>query len=238
MSAADRKVVGVEALLRWQNPDRGLVPPADFVPLLEETDLITPVGDWVLQTACRQAQAWRDRGLSLRVSVNISSRQFRSDSLVDSVAAALRSSALAPEFLELELTESLLVENTGSAISIMTRLKKLGVALSIDDFGAGYSSLGYLRQFPIDFLKVDRSFIRDMDKNPKDAAIVRAISALARSLGIGFVAEGVEEASQAEYLRTCDCAEMQGFLFGRPVPAEELPEAVARFGTQAIRLTA
>ena len=238
VSAADRKVVGVEALLRWRHPERGLVPPADFVPLLEETDLIIPVGDWVLQTACRQARVWQERGLSLRVSVNISSRQFRSDLLVDTVAAALQSSALAPEFLELELTESLLVENAERAISIMTRLKKLGVTLSIDDFGTGYSSLGYLRQFPIDFLKVDRVFIRNVDKNVKDAAIVRAISALARSLGIGFVAEGVEESAQAEYLATCDCAEMQGYLFGRPVPAGELPEAVARFGLQGVRLTA
>ncbi len=238
VSAAERKVVGVEALLRWQHPQRGLVPPADFIPLLEETDLIIPVGDWVLRTACRQAREWQEHGLSLRVSVNISSRQFRSESLVDTVAAALQSSALAPEFLELELTESLLVENAERAISIMTRLKKLGVTLSIDDFGTGYSSLGYLRQFPIDFLKVDRVFIRDVDKNAKDAAIVRAISALARSLGIGFVAEGVEEAGQAEYLETCDCAEMQGYLFGRPVPAEELPEIVSRFGPQAMRLRA
>jgi predicted signal transduction protein with EAL and GGDEF domain len=238
VSVTDRKVVGVEALLRWQHPERGLVPPADFVPLLEETDLIVPIGEWVLQTACRQAREWQERGLSLRVSVNISSRQFRSDSLVDTVVGALQSSALAPEFLELELTESLLVENAERAISIMTRLKKLGVTLSIDDFGTGYSSLGYLRQFPIDFLKVDRVFIRDVDKNAKDAAIVRAISALARSLGIGFVAEGVEEAGQAEYLETCDCAEMQGYLFGRPVPAEELPEMVSRFGSQTMRLTA
>ena len=238
VSATDRKVVGVEALLRWRHPERGLVPPADFVPLLEETDLIIPVGDWVLQTACRQAREWQERGLSLRVSVNISSRQFRSELLVDTVAAALRSSALAPEFLELELTESLLVENAEHAISIMTRLKNLGVTLSIDDFGTGYSSLGYLRQFPIDFLKVDRVFIRNVDKNAKDAAIVRAISALARSLGIGFVAEGVEEAGQAEYLETCDCVEMQGYLFGRPVPAAELPEMVSRFGSQTMRLRA
>ena len=238
VEATSRKVVGVEALLRWRHPERGLVPPADFVPLLEETDLITQVGDWVLQAACRQAREWQDRGLSLRVSVNISSRQFRSASLVDSVAAALQASGLAPGSLELELTESLLVENAEGAISIMARLKQLGVLLSIDDFGTGYSSFGYLRQFPIDLLKVDRVFVRDVTTNPKDAAIVRAISALARSLGIGFVAEGVEETSQAEYLETCDCAEMQGFLFSPPVPAEELPEILSRFGLRAAPLTA
>jgi diguanylate cyclase (GGDEF)-like protein len=235
VSAADRKVVGAEALLRWQDPERGLVPPAEFVPALEETELIVPVGEWVLQAACRQAREWRDRGLPLRVSVNISSRQFRNESLVDSVAAALRSTGLAPEFLELELTESLLIENTVNAISLMTRLKALGVALSIDDFGTGYSSLSYLRQFPIDFLKVDRSFIRHLDESPKDAAIVRALAALARSLGIGFVAEGVEKPQQAEYLRSCDCAEMQGHLFSAAIPAEEFPEAVSRIGSQAAR---
>jgi diguanylate cyclase (GGDEF)-like protein len=238
VEATSRKVVGVEALLRWRHPERGLVPPADFVPLLEETDLITQVGDWVLQAACRQAREWQDRGLSLRVSVNISSRQFRSASLVDSVAATLQASGLAPGSLELELTESLLVENAEGAISIMARLKQLGVVLSIDDFGTGYSSFGYLRQFPIDLLKVDRVFVREVDRNPKDAAIVRGISALARSLGIGFVAEGVEETSQAEYLETCDCAEMQGYLFCPPVPAEELPQILSRFGLRTVRLTA
>jgi diguanylate cyclase (GGDEF)-like protein len=238
VEATSRKVVGVEALLRWKHPERGLVPPADFVPLLEETDLITQVGDWVLQTACRQAREWQDLRLPLRVSVNISSRQFRSASLVDSVAATLQASGLAPGSLELELTESLLVENAEGAISIMARLKQLGVLLSIDDFGTGYSSFGYLRQFPIDLLKVDRVFVREVDRNPKDAAIVRAISALARSLGIGFVAEGVEEASQAEYLETCDCAEMQGYLFSPPVPAEDLPEILSRFGLRGARLMA
>jgi EAL domain-containing protein (putative c-di-GMP-specific phosphodiesterase class I) len=157
---------------------------------------------------------------------------------VDSVATTLQSSGLAPGSLELELTESLLVDNAEGAISMMARLKQLGVVLSIDDFGTGYSSFGYLRQFPIDFLKVDRVFVREVDRNPKDAAIVRAISALARSLGIGFVAEGVEESSQAEYLETCDCAEMQGYLFSPPVPADELPEILSRFGLRTARLTA
>jgi diguanylate cyclase (GGDEF)-like protein len=240
VSARHRSVVGVEALLRWQHPERGLVSPADFIPLLEETNLIIPVGAWVLETACRQAREWHDRGLPLRMSVNISSRQFRSESLVETVASALRSSGLPPELLELELTESLLVENTESAIRIMSRFKKLGVMVSIDDFGTGYSSFGYLKQFPIDFLKVDRIFIRDLARNPKDAAIVEAIAALARSLGIGLIAEGVEEVHQAEYLRTCYCTEMQGWLFGRAVPAAELPRLVARIAAapEPVELTA
>jgi len=239
VSALNRAVVGVEALLRWRHPERGLVSPAEFIPLLEETNLIVPVGAWVLDTACRQAREWRDGGLPLRMSVNISSRQFRSESLVQTVASALQSSGLEPELLELELTESLLIENTESAISIMTRFKKLGAMVSIDDFGTGYSSFSYLKQFPIDFLKVDRTFIRDLARNPKDAAIVQAIAALARSLGIGLIAEGVEEIHQAEYLRTCYCTEMQGWLFGRAVPAEEFPSLVARIvEPQALQLRA
>jgi diguanylate cyclase (GGDEF)-like protein len=230
VSATNRFVVGVEALLRWQSPERGLVPPAVFIPVLEETGLIVPVGAWVLDAACRQATQWRDSGLPLRMSVNISSRQFRSESLVQTVASALRSSGLEPEFLELELTESLLIENTESAISILNRFKELGVMVSIDDFGTGYSSFGYLKQFPIDFLKIDSTFIRDLARNPKDAAIVESISVLARSLGIGLVAEGVEEIHQAEYLRTCYCTEMQGWLFGRAVSSEELPGLVSRIG--------
>jgi EAL domain-containing protein (putative c-di-GMP-specific phosphodiesterase class I) len=162
------------------------------------------------------------------MSVNISARQFRSDLLVATVAEALRSSGLPPRFLEVELTESLLVDNAENALNVMSRLKALGVMVSIDDFGTGYSSLGYLRRFPIDLLKVDRTFIQDLASNPKDAAIVDAISALAKSLGIGLVAEGVEDAHQAEFMRARYCTELQGFLFSRPLPAEELPGAIAR----------
>jgi diguanylate cyclase (GGDEF)-like protein len=228
VAAAGRAVPGVEALLRWQHPERGLVAPGDFISLLEESNLIVPVGAWVIETACRQARAWHDSGLPLRMSVNISLRQFHNAALVGTVAGALRASGLAPRFLELELTESVLVESTDDAVSTMARLKELGVAVSIDDFGTGYSSFAYLKQFPIDYLKVDRSFVRDLAKSPKDAAIVEAISALAHSLGIGLVAEGVEESRQADFLRGRYCTEMQGYLFGRPVPAEELPRMVAR----------
>jgi EAL domain-containing protein (putative c-di-GMP-specific phosphodiesterase class I) len=203
-----------------------VVEPARFIPSLEESGLIVPVGEWVLGEACRQAAAWRDTGLApLRISVNLSSRQFRSETLAAAVARALRASGLAPEFLELELTESLLMENTDQAMTVMGSLKALGVAISIDDFGTGYSSLGYLKRFPIDSLKIDRSFVRDLATSPKDAAIIDAIAALARSLGIGLVAEGVEDAHQAEYLRERNCTELQGYLFGRPVP----PEGVAEF---------
>jgi diguanylate cyclase (GGDEF)-like protein len=229
VSATSGRATGAEALLRWKHPEWGLVEPARFVPLLEETGLVVPVGAWVLDEACRQAAAWQTLGLPpLRVSVNLSSRQFRSEALFDAVSEALRASRLAPQLLELELTESLLVENVEHAMGVMGKLKAIGVAISIDDFGTGYSSLGYLKRFPIDSLKIDRSFVRDIATSPKDAAIVKAISALARSLGMGLIAEGVEEPWQVEFLRARHCTEMQGYLFSKPLSAEELPAALAR----------
>jgi EAL domain-containing protein (putative c-di-GMP-specific phosphodiesterase class I) len=188
-----------------------------------------PVGAWVLAEACRQAADWQRVGLGpLRVSVNLSSRQFRSDTLAGTVSGALQASGLAAQLLEVELTESLLVENTEQAMEVMGRLKAIGVAISIDDFGTGYSSLGYLKRFPIDSLKIDRAFVRDLATSRKDAAIVEAIAALARSLGLGLVAEGVEEPFQAEFLRTLHCTELQGYLFGRPVPPEGIAEFLRR----------
>ena len=229
VSAATGRATGAEALLRWKHPEWGLVEPARFVPLLEETGLIVPVGAWVLAEACRAARAWQSAGLPpLRVSVNLSSRQFRSEALCDAVSEALRSSGLAPQLLELELTESLLIENVEHAMGVMGQLKAIGTIISIDDFGTGYSSLGYLKRFPIDSLKIDRSFVRDIATSPKDAAIVKAISALARSLGIGLIAEGVEEPWQVEFLRGRHCTELQGFLFSRPLPEEALVEALRR----------
>jgi diguanylate cyclase (GGDEF)-like protein len=229
VSAATGRATGAEALLRWKHPEWGLVEPARFVPLLEETGLIVPVGAWVLAEACRRAKAWEAAGLPpLRVSVNLSSRQFRSDALFEAVSEALRSSGLAPQLLEVELTESLLVENVDHAMGVMGKLKAIGTAISIDDFGTGYSSLGYLKRFPIDSLKIDKSFVRDIATSPKDAAIVKAISALARSLGMGLIAEGVEEPWQVEFLRARHCTEMQGYFFSRPLPAESLTEALSR----------
>jgi EAL domain-containing protein (putative c-di-GMP-specific phosphodiesterase class I) len=183
----------------------------------------------VLLEACRQAMAWQAAGLPpLRVSVNLSSRQFRSEALFEAVSEALRASKLAPQLLDLELTESLLIDNVDHAMGVMGKLKAIGTAISIDDFGTGYSSLGYLKRFPIDSLKIDKSFVRDIATSPKDAAIVNAISALARSLGIGLVAEGVEEPWQVEFLRARHCTEMQGYLFSRALPAESLAAALSR----------
>jgi diguanylate cyclase (GGDEF)-like protein len=237
VSAATRRVVGVEALLRWQHPERGLVPPGEFIPLLEESGLIVPVGARVIAAACRQNRAWQDAGLPpMRVSVNISSRQFRTGSLEETIREALAASGLQPEWLEIELTESLLVENSEHAVAVMERLKAIGVAISIDDFGTGYSSLGYLKRFPIDSLKIDRSFVKDLRTSATDAAIVDAISALAHSLGLGLVAEGVEEAGQADFLRARYCTEMQGYLFGRPVPPGEMADAVRRLARGQERL--
>jgi diguanylate cyclase (GGDEF)-like protein len=225
--APDGRIVGVGALLRWAHPERGLVEPAQFIAALEETGLIVPVGTWVLREACRQAAEWQRAGLApLRISINLSSRQFRSDALVDSVAEALREARLDAQWLDVELTESLLMENLDRAMVIMGRLKALGVGILIDDFGTGYSSLGYLKRFPIDGLKIDRSFVRDLANSRKDAAIVESIAALAQSLGIGLVAEGVEQAHQADFMRSHYCTEMQGYLFGWPMPAAALEEVL------------
>lgn len=216
-------VVGVEALLRWRHPEKGLIPPNQFIPLLEEIGLINKVGNWVILTACHQAQSWIKAGFQpIRMSVNISAMQFRNKGFVDYVSEALQKTKLEPKYLELELTESMFVENTDYAISVMHQLKDLGVKLSIDDFGSGYSSLNYLKQFPIDFLKIDQSFVKDLDKNDQDLAITTAISVLAQSLNLGITAEGVENENQVKILRELGCHELQGFLFCKPIPAIDL----------------
>jgi EAL domain-containing protein (putative c-di-GMP-specific phosphodiesterase class I) len=228
ISAATGRATGVEALLRWRHPEWGLVEPARFVPMLEETGLIVPVGAWVLAEACYHAKTWQTPCQPpVRVSVNLSSRQFRSEGLLKSVSSALRASGLAPGLLEIELTESLLVENVDHAMDVLHKLKALGASISIDDFGTGYSSLGYLKRFPIDSLKIDRSFVRDLRSSAKDAAIVDAICALAHSLDIGLVAEGVEYQWQAEYVCARHCTELQGYLFSRPIAPELIPAALA-----------
>lgn len=216
-------MVGVEALLRWRHPAKGLIEPAQFVALLEECELAVSVGEWVLRQACSQNKAWQNQGLPpLRVAVNLSALQFRQAGLVETVQSALRDSGLAAQWLELELTESLILENVDEAIRAMNELKKLGVTLSLDDFGTGYSSLSYLRRFPVDRIKIDQSFVRDVATHAVTAALVRTILAMASNLGMTTVAEGVENVSQLGYLRKHSCHEMQGYLFSHPLPPDEL----------------
>lgn len=227
IDTATRALTSVEALLRWNHPKKGIMPPNTFIPLLEDTGLINDVGEWVLMEATRQAQAWIAAGLPpTRMSVNISGKQFRHPGLADTVRRALEASGLDPRHLELELTESMFIENTARSIETMQALKALGVSLSIDDFGSGYSSLAYLKQFPVDYLKIDRSFVRDLTTNSKDAAITAAISALAHSLNLRLVAEGVEDSAQVDFLVRHGCHELQGFLFGRPVSAQDMEDAL------------
>ncbi|WP_298036715.1 EAL domain-containing protein [uncultured Desulfuromonas sp.] len=219
------ELIGMEALVRWEHPERGTVPPGDFIPLAEETGLIVPIGDWVLRTACAQNKAWQDKGMApMRMAVNISGQQFRQPDFVDTVKRILEETGLDPEWLELEITESIVMENVGQTILTLTDLKVRDIHLSIDDFGTGYSSLNYLKRFPISKLKIDRSFVRDVHTDPNDAAICTAIIALGLSMDLDVVAEGVETEGQAEFLRTKGCIQGQGYLFGRPGP----PETISR----------
>jgi diguanylate cyclase (GGDEF)-like protein/PAS domain S-box-containing protein len=219
---ATGRIVGCEALVRWHNPRRGMVAPGDFIPLAEETGLIVPLGAWVLREACSQAKAWQNEGLPpIKVAVNFSARQFRQIDLIDEVQAALAEANLAPGMLELELTESMIMHDPDGAAETMHQLKKLGVGLSLDDFGTGYSSLNYLRRFPVDYLKIDRSFITDVASDPSGAAVATSIVAIAHRLGIGAVAEGVETWGQLDFLANCGCNAFQGFLFSKPLPPKE-----------------
>jgi len=217
-----RRLVGAEALVRWHHPTDGLISPARFIPIAEQTGLIVDLGQWVLEEACRQAVAWQRAGVPPFVmAVNVSAVQFRSGTLEQTVQAALDKTGLAPQWLELELTESVLAHDTDNMLALFDRLKSLGINLSIDDFGTGYSSLAYLKKFRIDRLKIDQSFVRDMAVNPNDAAIVRAIVQMAKALNLRTIAEGVETADVVAQLADLACDEVQGYHFARPVPAGE-----------------
>ncbi|MDH5512621.1 MAG: EAL domain-containing protein, partial [Gammaproteobacteria bacterium] len=217
------RISGVEALVRWQQPGRALTPPAEFIPIAEETGLIVPIGEWVLRTACAQSKYWRDQGMAqLRVAVNLSARQFSQKDLLQTVARVLRETGLPAAALEFEITESMVMSSPADAVGLLDRLKDMGVHLSIDDFGTGYSSLGYLKRFPIDSVKIDRSFVRDLPGDADDAAITIAIIAMAHSLTLRVIAEGVETEEQLRFLREHGCDEMQGYCFSRPLPENEL----------------
>ena len=220
---ASGKVIGMEALLRWQPPGQGLISPAEFISLAEETGLIVPIGEWVLHTACAQNLAWRKAGLApVTMAVNLSARQFGQQDLVAMVSRTLRETGGSPQWLELEITESMLMENPEEAAATLRELSATGIQLSVDDFGTGYSSLSYLKRFPIHALKIDQSFVRDISTDADDAAITRTVIALAHNLKLKVLAEGVETAAQLEFLRAHGCDQMQGYYFSRPLPAAEI----------------
>jgi diguanylate cyclase (GGDEF)-like protein len=217
------KVIGLEALIRWEHPEKGIIPPSDFIPIAEENGLIIPIGEWVLNTACKQSREWQNAGISaIPVSVNVASQQFQQRNFIEIVNNALEISGIAPQDLMLEITESTLMQNIDALSAKMHEITSMGVQLAIDDFGTGYSSLNYLKRFPLHSIKIDRSFVMEISTNPDDAAIVEAIISMARSLKLELVAEGVETEDQLEFLRGQGCKVVQGYLFCRPLPADDI----------------
>jgi diguanylate cyclase (GGDEF)-like protein len=223
------RIVGMEALIRWEDPDVGTISPAEFIPLAEETGLIVPIGEWVIKTACSQNMSWQKAGLSpVRVSVNMSGRQFKQKTIVKTVSDILDDTGLDPRYLELEITESIVMENVDTAITILNELKKMGLRLSMDDFGTGYSSFSYLKRIPLDIIKIDRSFIKDIHLGHQDRAIITAIIVMAKSLGLEVIAEGVETERQLSFLAASNCREIQGYLLSRPLPTSEATECLEK----------
>lgn len=222
VDALSRRIQGTEALIRWRHPELGMVSPAQFIPLAEETGMIVEIGEWVLRTACAQAKAWEQAGMPTRVAVNLSARQFHHGDLAGLIAGILKEADLAPELLEVELTESMLVEDMEQTVQVLEKLHDMGVQMAIDDFGTGYSSLSYLKRLPIHVLKIDQSFVRDIHTDPDDRAIVNAVIALAHSLELKVVAEGVETREQLAFLHEHHCDLVQGYLFSRPLPGDEV----------------
>ena len=223
---ATRQVYGAEALLRWVHPKLGMISPARFVPVAEEAGLVGQIGEWVLRTACRQIREWQDAGFALQVAVNVSARQFQQYDVAELVMGIMNETGALPENLELELTESAVMHDAETSIVTLERLAALGAQIAIDDFGTGYSSLSYLKRLPLDVLKIDQSFVRDISSDPNDAAIVRAIITLARSLGIKVIAEGVENEAQLAFLNAYGCQYAQGYLFGEPLTTRQLEQMI------------
>jgi EAL domain-containing protein (putative c-di-GMP-specific phosphodiesterase class I) len=220
---------GVETLIRWRHPKRGLLLPADFMEIAEESGLIVPIGRWVLREACRQGKVWDALGLPrIRIAINVSAVELRDKEFVEYVRLVLAESELPPHLLELELTETFLMQDSSSTAVVLRTLKELGVRLALDDFGTGYSSLSHLKGFPIDTLKIDRAFVSEITTNAEDASIVRAVITLGKSLQIRVVAEGVESAEQLAKLQDCQCPEGQGFYFGRPVASDEVARMLGK----------
>jgi predicted signal transduction protein with EAL and GGDEF domain len=230
VNLAENRITGFEALLRWNHPTRGRVPPNDFIPLAEETGLIGAIGEWVIRQACAEAMRWPS---DMRVAVNVSPMQFRNKTLVLAVVSALAATGLRPDLLELEITETVLMNNNEATLAALHQLRDLGVRISMDDFGTGYSSLSYLRSFPFDKIKIDQSFVRDLAERPDSIAIIRAVTGLGQSYGITTTAEGVETQEQLDQMRAEGCSEVQGYFYSKPVPAGEIAQLLAGFQQRA-----
>ena len=229
MSMISGKLAGMEALVRWQHPAKGLILPLQFIPLAEKTGLIIPIGEWILESACRQLKTWQDQGYNVpKLAINLSARQFDQNNLAQTIASILAATGVEARYVELEITESFLMENIDEATRTLRALNNLGVDISIDDFGTGYSSLIYLKRFPIDTLKIDRSFVTDIATDRDDATIVKAIITLAHSLQMKVIAEGVETEEQLAFLRQHGCDQYQGYYFSKPLPASELISVLPR----------
>jgi EAL domain-containing protein (putative c-di-GMP-specific phosphodiesterase class I) len=233
LSLKDGRIIGAEALIRWESPEQGMVAPDRFIPFAEEAGLIVPIGEWVLRTACRQNKAWQDAGLPpIPVAVNLSPRQMN-QALPEFVANVLADSGLSASWLELEITENVVMKDAEKTVATLNTLKRLGLQISVDDFGTGYSSLSYLRRFPVDALKIDKSFVRDIARDADSAAIVKAVISLAHILNLRVIAEGVEDEEQHAFLRENGCDEVQGYYFGKPMTVKDFTDRLRKEAVQA-----